>query len=58
MMTWWLLTHFWHAHDILFTHFGSYPAWVHWNKQHFWWVPGIREWQRWPALWGWVNIHG
>lgn len=56
-MIWHVLTHFWHHHSLLFTKFGLYRTWRHWNIAHF---PGLRlaGWHRFPALWAWVNVHG
>ena len=57
-MIWQTLTHFWKNHDLLFTEFGSFRHWVHWNMVHFSCLPGIQDWEKWHALWAWVNIHG
>ena len=57
-MIWHTLTRFWAHHDLLFTKFGLFPEWVHWNLHHFRHLPHIRQWHHWQALWAWVNIHG
>lgn len=58
MTIWQVLTRFWFHHNLLFTKFGLFRVWVHWNIHHFSCLPGIRHWHGWQALWGWVNIHG
>jgi hypothetical protein len=57
-IVWYVLTHFWLHHDTLFTKFGDFSVWVHWNKVHFSWLPGVQHWHGWQALWAWVNVHG
>lgn len=56
-MTWHILTQFWLHHDLLFTRFGLFHTWRHWNIKHF---PALDldDWHRFPALWAWVNVHG
>lgn len=55
-MIWHTLTQFWLHHDLLFTKFGSFHTWVHWNFTHI--RLDYDGWHRWPELWAWVNVHG
>lgn len=57
-LIWHTLTEFWLHHDLLFTHFGRYACWVHWNLHHFSRLPHIHQWRLWPKLWAWCNVHG
>jgi hypothetical protein len=57
-MIWQALTRYWLHHDLFFTTFGSFDAWVRWNLHHFRHLRHIRQWDGWQALWSWVNIHG
>jgi uncharacterized membrane protein len=64
MPIWFTLTNFWLHHDILFTKFGLYSNWVHWNIHHFSSIAGIRHWflahhqRNGHALWAWCNLNG
>lgn len=57
MTAWHALTQFWLHHDLLFTRFGLFRHWVHWNLHHLPWLH-VHDWHRWPRLWAWVNVHG